>query len=104
MIRVAFVITVDEMRPNFSQIACFDRLTAHHTDGSQAGLPAIHQNESHVPPPKAQPRIFVPRKSFVEQMTTGSSAAVLLRLRSISSTEIVDRRSLAIGCSDMQRD
>jgi hypothetical protein len=70
MIRVAFVITVDEMRPNFSHIPCSDRLIAHHTDGLRAERPAIHQNESHVPPPEAQPQIFVPRKSFAEQTTT----------------------------------
>jgi hypothetical protein len=70
MIRVAFVIAVNEMRSKFSQIVCSDRLIAHHTEGLRARRPAIHQNESHVPPPKAQLQIFVPRKSFAEQTTT----------------------------------
>ena len=48
VVRVAIVIAVDEMRPDLSQIALFDRLIAPHAEGSRAGRPAVHQDESHV--------------------------------------------------------
>ena len=54
MIRIAIVIAVDEVRPDLSQVAFFDRLTAHHTDGLRARRPAIHQDEFHVAPPNAK--------------------------------------------------
>ena len=50
VIRVAIVITVDEVRADFPQVACSDRLIAHQTDGLPAGRPAVHQYESHVAP------------------------------------------------------
>jgi hypothetical protein len=54
VIRVAIVITVSEVRPDFAQVACFDRLIAHHAEGSSAGRPSVHQYESHVAPPNAK--------------------------------------------------
>jgi hypothetical protein len=48
VVRVAVMIAVDEVRPDLSQIALFDRLIALHAEGSRAGRPAIHQDESHV--------------------------------------------------------
>jgi hypothetical protein len=48
---VAFIITIGEPRPDFSQIARPDRLTAQHTQRLRTGRPAIHQYESHVAPP-----------------------------------------------------
>ncbi len=51
---VAAVIAVGEVRPDFSQVACSDRLIAHHTSGLRAGRPPIHQYESHVAPPSAK--------------------------------------------------
>jgi hypothetical protein len=47
---VAILIAVDEVRPEFSQIVRFDRLIAHHAQGSRAGRSPIHQDESHVAP------------------------------------------------------
>jgi hypothetical protein len=57
VIRVAIVVAVDEMRPDFSQVACADRLTAHHAAGVRAGHPAIHHDESHLAPPDAKQNI-----------------------------------------------
>jgi hypothetical protein len=54
MIRVAIVITVDEVRTDFPQVACSDRLIAHHAAGLPAGRPPVHQYESHVAPPNAK--------------------------------------------------
>jgi hypothetical protein len=54
VICVAVVIAVDEVRPDFSQVGCFNRLIAHHTEGLRAGPPAIHQYEFHVAPPNAK--------------------------------------------------
>jgi len=54
VIGVTIVIAVGELRPDFSQVACRDRLIAHHTQGSPAGRPPIHQDESHVAPPNAK--------------------------------------------------
>jgi hypothetical protein len=48
------VIAVDEVRPDLSQIAFFDRLIAHHAEGLRAGRPAIHQDEFHLAPPDAK--------------------------------------------------
>jgi hypothetical protein len=68
MIRVAIVIAVDELRPDFSQVACSDWLSAHHTGGLRAGRPAIHQDESHVASPSAQQR-RLPRMSLHRRFT-----------------------------------
>jgi hypothetical protein len=54
VICVAIVIAVDEVRPEFPQIARSDWPIAPHTDGLWAGCSAIHQDESHVPPPDAK--------------------------------------------------
>ena len=54
VVRVAIVIAVGEVRPDLSQIAFFDRLTAHHAEGLRAWRPAIHQDESHLAPPDAK--------------------------------------------------
>src|SRR5258708_761930 len=54
VVRVTVVIAVDEVRPDLSQIAFFDRLTAHHAEGLRAGHPAIHLDESHRAPPDAK--------------------------------------------------
>ncbi len=54
VIGVAIMIAVGEPRPDFSQIARSDRLTAQHTERLWAGRPAIHQDESHVAPPNAK--------------------------------------------------
>ena len=54
VVRVAIVIAVDEVRPDLSEIAFFDRLIAHHAEGSRAGRPAIHLDESHLAPPDAK--------------------------------------------------
>ena len=51
VIDVTPVITVGEPRRGFSQVALSDRLTAQRTEGWRSGCPAIHQDESHVPPP-----------------------------------------------------
>ena len=53
MIGVAIVIAVGEVRPDFSQVACFDRLQTARTEGPWARRPAIHQDEFHVRPPNA---------------------------------------------------
>jgi hypothetical protein len=98
VICVAIVIAVGEVRPDFAQVAWSDRLIARHADGMPAGLPAVHQDESHVPPPEAKRQASTPpRKWFAEATETRFSAAVLPRLRSISLTEIVDMLSPAIG-------
>ena len=54
VIRVAIVITVSEVRPDFAQVACSDRLIAHQTEKLPAGWPSVHQDESHVAPPNAK--------------------------------------------------
>ena len=54
MSRVAILVAVDEARSEFSQVARSDRLIAHHTQGSQARHPPIHQDESHVAPPNVK--------------------------------------------------
>jgi hypothetical protein len=51
VIGVAIVTAVGEVRPDFSQVACFDRLEAAHAKGPWARHPAIHQDEFHVAPP-----------------------------------------------------
>jgi hypothetical protein len=50
VIGVAIVIAVDEVRPDFSQVAGFNWLIAHQTEGLRTGRPAIHHDESHVTP------------------------------------------------------
>ena len=54
VIGVAIMIAVGEPRPDLSQVARPDRLTAQHTERLRAGRPAIHQDESHVGPPHAK--------------------------------------------------
>ena len=54
MIGVTSVIAVDEMGSGFPQIAGLDLPIAHHTERLPAGRPAIHQDESHVAPPKVK--------------------------------------------------
>jgi hypothetical protein len=51
VIGIAIVIAVDEVRPDFSQVACSNWLIAHQTEGLRTGRPAIHHDESHVTPP-----------------------------------------------------
>ena len=53
VIGVAIMIAVGEPRTDFSQIVRPDWLAAQHTERLRAGRPAIHQHESHVPPPFA---------------------------------------------------
>jgi len=60
VIGVAIMIAVDEVRPDFSQVACPDWLTAQHAEGLRAGNPAIHQNEFHVAPPSAKQQTSLP--------------------------------------------
>jgi hypothetical protein len=50
VVRVAIVIAVDEVRPDFAQVAWSDRLSAHHAQGLRARGSAIHQDEVHVLP------------------------------------------------------
>jgi hypothetical protein len=54
VIGVAIVIAVGEVRPDFSQVALFDRLQAAHAKRSWARRPAIHQDEFHVAPSNAK--------------------------------------------------
>ena len=54
VLRVAIRIAVDEVRPDFSQIACSDWLIALHTEGLWARRSAVHQDEPHVAPPNAK--------------------------------------------------
>ena len=71
VVRVAIVIAVDEVRPDFAQVAWSDWLIAHHADGLPAGRPAVHQDEFHVLAPKAKQRASSPpRKWFAEATET----------------------------------
>jgi len=54
VIDVAIMIAVAKPRPDLSQIACPDWLTAQHTERLLAWRPAIHQYEFHVAPPSAK--------------------------------------------------
>jgi hypothetical protein len=54
VIGVAIVTAVGEVRPEFSQVACFDRLVAAHAKGPWVRRPAIHQDEFHVALPNAK--------------------------------------------------
>jgi hypothetical protein len=54
MVGVAIVIAVGEVRPDFSQVARFDRLEAAHAKEPRARRPAIHEDEFHVAPPNAK--------------------------------------------------
>jgi hypothetical protein len=54
VIGVTIMIAVGEPRPDFSQIARPDGLTAQHAERLRGGRPAIHQYESHVAPPNAK--------------------------------------------------
>jgi hypothetical protein len=57
MSRVAILIAVDEVRPEFSQVVRSDRSIAHHTQGPRTGRSPIHQDESHVAPPNVKQNI-----------------------------------------------
>ena len=52
--RVALGVAVAESRPDVSQIACANWLTAQHAGNLPERRPAIHQYESHVAPPNAK--------------------------------------------------
>ena len=54
---IAFIITVGELRLDFSQIARPNPLTAQRTRRFRAGRPAIHQYESHLAPPDAKQNV-----------------------------------------------
>jgi hypothetical protein len=54
VIGVAIVIAIDEVRPDFSQVACTNWLIAHQAEGFRTGRPAIHHDESHVASPNAK--------------------------------------------------
>ena len=54
MVCVAILVAVNEVRPDFSQIARSDWPIALHTEGLWTGRSAIHQDESHVAPPNAK--------------------------------------------------
>jgi hypothetical protein len=54
VIGVAIVIAVGEVRPDFSQVTCSDRLVATHAKGPWARRAAIHQDEFHVAPLNAK--------------------------------------------------
>jgi hypothetical protein len=69
VIGVAIMITIGELRPDFSEVACPDWLAAQHTEGLLAGRPAIHQYESHVAPPNAKQNTV-----SVESETLGGGA------------------------------
>jgi hypothetical protein len=51
VIRVAIVVTVNQLRRYLSQIAFFDGLLAHYAGGLPARRSSIHKYESHVAPP-----------------------------------------------------
>jgi hypothetical protein len=51
---IAVMIAVNEVRSNFSQVACPDPLITHHAEGLRAGRPPTHQYESHVALPSAK--------------------------------------------------
>ena len=83
MVGVAIVIAVGEVRPDFSQVACFDRLEAAHAKGPWARRPAIHQDEFHVPPPNAKQSAVAEGWKTLSGVSGGSkrgqpSAVVLL--------------------------
>jgi hypothetical protein len=65
VIDVAIVIAIGESRPDFSQIALSNWLTALHTKRPWAGCPAIHQNKFHVAPPKAKQNM-VSRRDMID--------------------------------------
>jgi hypothetical protein len=54
VILIAIVIAVGEACRDFPQVACFDRLIAHHTEGWSARQSLIYQYKSHVAPPNAK--------------------------------------------------
>jgi hypothetical protein len=51
MSRVAILVAVDEVRPEFPQVVRSDRPLTQHTQGSRVWRPPIHQDESHVASP-----------------------------------------------------
>ena len=54
VMRIAIVIAVEELRPDLSQVAGPNWLTAQHTGVLLEGRPVIHQYEFHVAPPNAK--------------------------------------------------
>ena len=54
VVDVALVIAVGELRPDITQVALLDRLTAQRAERLRAGCSAVHQDESH----GAVPRIL----------------------------------------------
>jgi hypothetical protein len=54
MSRVAVLIAVDEVRPEFPQVVRSDLPLAHHTQGSRVWRPPIHLDESHVASPNVK--------------------------------------------------
>ena len=54
MSRVAVLIAVDEVRPEFPQVVRSDLPLAHHTQRSRVWRPPIHQDESHVASPNVK--------------------------------------------------
>jgi hypothetical protein len=71
MVGVAIVIAVGEVRPDFSEVACLDRLEAAHAKGPWARLPAIHQDEFHVTPPNAKPYAVAEGWKTLDGMSDG---------------------------------
>jgi hypothetical protein len=65
VIDIAIVTAIEESRPDFSQIALSDWLTAQHTKRLGAGCPAIHQDKFHVAPPEAKQNM-VPRRDMID--------------------------------------
>jgi len=53
VVDVALVIAVGELRPDITQVALLDRLTAQRAERLRAGCSAVHQDESHVASPQA---------------------------------------------------
>ena len=102
VIGVAIVIAVDEVRPDFSQVACSNWLSAHQTKGLRTGRPAIHQDESHVAPPNVKQNTvsvgWGPRLAGGED--AGTSPLGWSRLCSVSVAGMVCILSPAIGSSD----
>jgi hypothetical protein len=54
VIFIAIVIAVGEVCPDFTQVACSDRLIARHTERLSAWRPFLYQYKSHVAPPNAK--------------------------------------------------
>jgi hypothetical protein len=79
---VTVMIAVGEPRCEFSQVALSDRLTAHGTERSRLGRPAIHQDEFHCPSPN-------------ERRSRRSLTIEIARLFGIATSNIVMEGSAA---------